>query len=380
MLPKLSQDEVFRYARHLTIPEVGIEGQRKLKTAHVLVVGTGGLGSPISLYLAGAGVGHIGLVDFDVVTSSNLQRQVIHDTQHLGLPKVESARDRILALNPSISLKLYNEPFSIKSAERIISGYDMVLDGTDNLATRYLINDVCVLNDIPYIYGSVYQFEGQVSVFDAAKGPCYRCIFKEPPPSESMPSGVQLGVFGALPGTIGTIQVAEAIKLIIKAGKSLIGYLLLYDALNMEFHKLEIKKDPTCKVCGGTPVIRTLDDQPQYYVRAKPVVLADAYYIEPEVLKERLESGESIQLIDVRLPVEHKISSIRMARLIPLSQLSMRLSELDNQRPIVLFSRENALAINAFQTLHESGFRDVQVLRGGINAWAKNIDPSIYQY
>ena len=380
MLPELSQEEIFRYARHLTIPEVGIEGQRKLKAASVLVVGTGGLGSPIALYLAGAGVGRIGLVDFDVVDTSNLQRQVIHDTQQLGRAKVESARERMLALNPLVKVEIYNQALTVENGDEILSGYDVVLDGTDNMATRYLMNDLCVLQSKPYVYGSVYQFEGQAAVFDAQKGPCYRCIFKEPPPEESMPRGVQMGVFGALPGTIGTIQVAETIKLIIGAGETLTGSLLLYDALNMNFHKLDVQKDPRCKVCGKQPVIRSVKDHPEEYRSEQAISLPAEMYIEPAALQARLQRGEAIQLIDVRMPVEHKISSITAARLIPLYQLSTRLSELDNQRPLVLFSREEYLSTKGAMILLEAGYSDVKVLRGGINAWARSVDRSLFQY
>ncbi len=376
----LTQEDIFRYARHLTIPEVGLEGQQKLKNASVLVVGAGGLGSPIALYLAGAGIGRIGLVDFDVVDASNLQRQVIHDSQHLNVPKVESAKERMLALNPLIQVEIFNETFNEQNAEKLVESYDIVLDGSDNLATRYLINDICVLLGKPYIYGSVYQFEGQVAVFDARRGPCYRCIFKDPPPAESMPFGVQLGVFGALPGTIGTIQVAEAIKLIVGTGEPLIGYLVLYDALNVNFHKLQVAKDPQCKVCGSQPSIHSLIDHPQDYKIHGIEPLHDSLYIEPVFLNEILQSGTAIQLIDVRSVMEQKISAIKNARLIPLGQLSTRLTELDNLRPIVLFSREDQQSAYGAQILLNAGFRDVKVLRGGINAWARQIDKTIFQY
>ncbi len=376
----LTQEDIFRYARHLTIPEVGIEGQQKLKNASVLVVGAGGLGSPIGLYLAGAGVGRIGMVDFDVVDTSNLQRQVIHDTQHLSAPKVESAKERMLALNPLIQVEIYNETFSAQNAEEMVKPYDIVLDGSDNLATRYLINDVCVLQGKPYIYGSVYQFEGQVAVFDARRGPCYRCIFKDPPPIESMPFGVQLGVFGALPGTIGTVQVAEAIKLLVGIGEPLIGYLVLYDALNVTFHKLQVAKDPHCKICGSQPSIRSLKDHPEDYSIHTLDTLDPAFFIEPEELNRVLQGGTAIQLIDLRNPMEQKISTIKNSRLIPLSQLSTRLTELDTLRPIVLFSREEELSVRGAQILLSAGFRDVKVLRGGINAWARQVDKSIFQY
>jgi molybdopterin/thiamine biosynthesis adenylyltransferase/rhodanese-related sulfurtransferase len=380
MLPELTQDEVFRYARHLTIPEVGLEGQRKLKAASVLVVGTGGLGSAISLYLAAAGVGRIGLVDFDLVDSSNLQRQVIHDTEHIGKPKVESARQRMLGLNPYIRVDAFPTPFAPENAEKIAADYEMIVDGSDNLPARYLINDLCVLSGKPYIYGSVYQFEGQVSVFDASKGPCYRCVFREPPPVDAMPSGVQMGVFGALPGTIGTIQATEAIKWIVGAGESLAGRLLLYDALSMTFHSLEICKDPNCRVCGEHPEIHSLKDFPQYYQRPALVQIPDEQSIEPIELAELLQSDARVQLVDVRLPVEQKISRLEGAQLIPLSQLEERAYDLSHDTLIVLFSRDNQHAGRALQILLRLGFKNVKVLQGGINAWAREFDQGMLRY
>jgi adenylyltransferase/sulfurtransferase len=377
---ELTQEEVFRYARHLTIPEVGLDGQRKLKGSSVLVVGTGGLGSPIALYLAGAGIGRIGLVDFDLVDSSNLQRQVIHDTRQINRPKVESARERIQALNPLVQVDNYNERLTVENSERIITRYDLVLDGTDNLPSRYLMNDTCVLLGKPYIYGSVYRFEGQMAVFDARKGPCYRCIFKEPPPPTSMPSGVQLGVFGALPGIIGTMQVAEAIKLLIGIGEPLIGSLVLYDALNVVFHKLDVAKDPGCKICGENAVIHSLDDQPADYQASEPQQLDDQIFISPVQLDEMIQHGNSIQLIDVRSKEERKIAVINNSRLIPLGQLAGRLSELDSRRLIVLYSREEKLAAAGAKILLDADYTNVKVLRGGINAWTRQIDPTMYQY
>lgn len=380
MLPELTQDEVFRYARHLTIPEVGVQGQRKLKAASVLVVGTGGLGSAISLYLAAAGVGRIGLVDFDLVDSSNLQRQVIHDTEHIGKPKVESARERMLGLNPYIRVDAYPTPFTPENAEMIAADYEVVVDGTDNLPGRYLINDLCVLTGKPYIYGSVYQFEGQASLFDASAGPCYRCIFREPPPIDSMPSGVQMGVFGTLPGTIGTIQATEAIKWIVGAGELLTGTLLLYDALSMTFQRLDISKDPHCRVCGEKPEIHSLQDQPQYYQKPTPVEIQEENAIEPADLANLLKAGTGVQLVDVRLPVEQKISRLESAKLIPLSQLEERASELSVDSLVVLFSRDNQHAGRGLQILQKLGFKHVRVLQGGINAWATWFDHGMLRY
>ncbi|MDT8899247.1 MAG: molybdopterin-synthase adenylyltransferase MoeB [Thermanaerothrix sp.] len=384
MLPELTQEEVLRYSRHLVIPEVGMEGQRKLKAASVLIVGTGGLGSPIALYLAAAGVGRIGLVDYDVVDESNLQRQIAHGTDRLGMLKVESARKRLLELNPFIQVDVYNEIFSSENAETIASGYEILVDGTDNFPTRYLLNDLAVLTGRPFVYGSVFRFEGQVSVFDARRGPCYRCLFPEPPPPESVPSCADAGVFGVLPGTIGTLQATEVIKLILNAGQPLIGKLLLYDALDMSFEVITLRKNPQCKVCGEHPEITHLIDYEAFCgVPARPhpqVEVGEGFDLSPEELAQRLQSGASPVLIDVRHPVESQISALPGALQIPLEKLPTKLQELNPQAEYVLFCRTGVRSARALKIMRAAGFQHVKHLKGGLNAWAERIDPKMLRY
>jgi adenylyltransferase/sulfurtransferase len=384
MNPHLSHAEVQRYSRHLFIPEVGMEGQRKLKAASVLVVGTGGLGSPVLLYLAAAGVGKIGLVDYDVVDASNLQRQVIHATSRVGQLKVESARQRLRDLNPHIEVNAYNEIFSSANARQIAEGYDLIIDGTDNFPTRYLINDLCVLTGKPYVYGSIFRFEGQVSVFDARVGPCYRCLFPEPPPPGSVPSCSQAGVFGVLPGTVGTLQATEAIKLILGIGESLVGSLLLFDALDMSFQSVKLRKNPACKVCGSQPTVTELVDYEEFcgvpVVGDHAVDLAPRFSITPQALAECLKRGETPQLVDVREEGELQISHLPGARLIPLGQLAARAGELDPQAEVVVFCRTGVRSSQALGILRGAGFAHVRHLTGGINAWAREVDPEVYQY
>ncbi len=380
-MANLTQEEVLRYSRHLLIPEVGLEGQEKLKTASVLLVGTGGLGSPMGLYLAAAGVGRIGVVDYDVVDDSNLQRQVIHDTVRLGQLKVESARERMLALNPYIEVEAVNEVFSSENAERISEGYDILVDGTDNFPTRYLINDLAVLSGRPYVYGSIFRFEGQVSVFDARSGPCYRCLFPEPPPPGLVPSCAEGGVFGVLPGTIGTIQATEVIKLILGIGETLKGRLLLYDALDMTFQTVQLRKNPNCKLCGPNPEVTHLIDYEQFCgVPARgshePQWIPE---ISPVELSLQLKNGGAM-LLDVRDEVESQISQLPGARIIPVGQLPVRLEELDPNAEWVLFCRTGVRSARAAEILLKAGFRSVKNLRGGINAWARDIDPTMRQY
>ncbi|NMB88002.1 MAG: molybdopterin-synthase adenylyltransferase MoeB [Chloroflexi bacterium] len=384
MLPELSQNEISRYSRHLMIPEVGLEGQRKLKDASVLVVGTGGLGSPIALYLAAAGVGRIGLVDYDSVDFSNLQRQVIHGTANLGEPKVESARRRLLDLNPNIRVDAYTNLLNAKNAMRIAAGYDILVDGSDNFPTRYLLNDLAVLTDRPFVYGSIFRFEGQVSVFDHRQGPCYRCLFPEPPPPGLVPSCAEGGVFGVLPGTIGTLQATEVLKIILGAGNSLAGSLLVYDALEMSFQTLHLRKNPRCKVCGPDAEITQLIDYEAYC--GAPVddrqagSAGEGYDIEPLEVQARLERGEPLHLIDVREPVEQQVSRLDGATLIPLGELATRLGELDPGQPVVLFCRDGHRSVRALQILLGAGFEQVMNLRGGLNRWAEQVDPRLYQY
>lgn len=384
LLPNLSHEEILRYSRHLLIPEVGLEGQRKLKAASILVIGTGGLGSPVALYLAAAGVGHIGLVDYDVVDSSNLQRQVIHGTASVGELKVESARRRMLDLNPGIEVEVYNEPFTSENAMRIAAPYDVILDGTDNFPTRYLINDVCVLLGKPNVYGSIFRFEGQASVFDARRGPCYRCLFPEPPPPGMVPSCAEGGVLGILPGTIGTIQATEALKLVLGIGELLIGRLLLYNALDMSFDFVNLKKNPKCKICSPNPEITQLIDYEAFCgVPGHDHEEGSAgkeWDISATELAQKLRNGERLRLIDVREPHELEISQIPGAQLIPLGQLAARLSELDSAEEIVLFCKAGTRSARALEVLLSAGFRKVKNLNGGINAWARKVDPSLPIY
>lgn len=380
--PELTQAEVSRYSRHLMIPEVGLEGQRRLKAASVLLVGTGGLGSPLGLYLAAAGVGRIGVIDYDVVDDSNLQRQVIHDTGRVGMLKVESARQRMLALNPYIEVQAYNDVFRAENAVRLAAGYDVLVDGTDNFPTRYLINDLCVFTGRPYVYGSIFRFEGQVSVFDARRGPCYRCLFPEPPPPGLIPSCAEGGVFGVLPGTVGTIQATEVIKLILGFGEPLVGKLLLYDAGDMSFQTIQLQKNPRCVVCGESPSVTELIDYEQFcgVPTRGHAVPPDVEEISPLELAELMRQGRPPLLLDVREAVEQQVSSLPGARLIPLGQLASRLSELDPDAAIVTYCRTGVRSAQAVGVLRAAGFQNTRSLRGGINAWAQAVDPQMYQY
>ncbi len=384
MLPDLSHSEILRYSRHLLIPEVGLEGQRKLKDSSVLIIGTGGLGSPVALYLAAAGVGRIGLVDFDVVDFSNLQRQVIHGTASIGQLKVDSARQRMLDVNPDIQVDVYNEAFTSENAMRIARDYDVIIDGTDNFPTRYLTNDVCVLLGKPNVYGSIFRFDGQVSVFDARSGPCYRCLFPEPPPPGLVPSCAEGGVLGVLPGTIGTLQATEALKLLLGIGEPLIGRLLLFNALDMSFDFVKLKKNPKCKVCGPKPEITELIDYEAFCgVPGRDHdegSVGGGWDISAPELAERLHSGERLRLLDVREPHELEISHLDGAKLIPLGQLASRLPELDSAQEMVVFCKGGTRSARALELLVSAGFRKVKNLKGGINAWANEVDPSLPIY
>jgi sulfur-carrier protein adenylyltransferase/sulfurtransferase len=384
MLPELSHSEIHRYSRHLLIPEVGLEGQKKLKAASVLVIGTGGLGSPVALYLAAAGIGRIGLVDFDVVDFSNLQRQVIHGQSTLGQLKVESAKARMLDINPDIQVDTYNKPFTSENAFQIAEPYDVIIDGTDNFPTRYLTNDLAVLTGKPNVYGSIFRFDGQVSVFDAKEGPCYRCLFPEPPPPGLVPSCAEGGVLGILPGTIGTLQATEAIKLILGIGETLVGKLLLYNALDMSFDFVKLRKNPNCKVCGNNPEITELIDYEEFcgmpmHDHDEGSAGAD-WDITARELADRLAQGNDLKIIDVREPHELAISHLEGATLIPLGQLAARLSELNSADEIVLMCKAGTRSTRALEILHSAGFRKMKNLKGGINAWARDIDPSMPIY
>lgn len=389
---KLSNEEVQRYSRHLIMPEVGMEGQRKLKAASVLLIGAGGLGSPLAMYLAAAGVGRMGLVDYDVVDFTNLHRQVIHGTSDVGRPKLESARERILDINPTVQVDLYNVPLTSDNALEIFEPYDVIIDGTDNFPTRYLTNDACVLLGKPNVYGSIFRFEGQVTVFDAAEGPCYRCLFPEPPPPGLVPSCAEGGVLGILPGTVGALQATEAIKLILGIGNSLVGRLVLYDALNMEFNEVRLRKNPNCPVCGENPTVTELIDYEMFcgmpahdrslYVAEQNGDQDMIPSITPAELARRLEAGDDIEIIDVREPHEWGISNLEHlgARLMPMGQVLERMGELDTAREIVVQCRTGARSADIVRLLQQHGFSKLYNLEGGINRWAREVDPAIPIY
>jgi sulfur-carrier protein adenylyltransferase/sulfurtransferase len=384
MLPELSRDEILRYSRHLLIPEVGLDGQRKLKGSSALIVGTGGLGSPVSLYLAAAGVGRIGLVDYDVVDSSNLQRQVIHGTSTIGKLKVDSAKARLLDLNPDIQIDVYNEPYTSENALRIAKDYDIILDGTDNFPTRYLTNDVAVFLGKPNVYASIYRFDGQVSVFDAKEGPCYRCLFPEPPPPGLVPSCAEGGVLGVLPGTVGTLQATEALKVLLGIGEPLIGKLLLYNALDMSFDFVKLKKNPNCRVCGPNADIKELIDYEEFcgvpsHDHGDEGSAGAGWDITAPELAERVKTNH-LKLLDVREPHELQISALPNATNIPLGQLAARLSELDSADDMVVFCKGGTRSARALELLVSAGFKKVKNLKGGINAWAKDVDQNLPLY
>ncbi len=384
MSTELSHEEILRYSRHLLIPEVGLEGQKKLKAASALIVGTGGLGSPVALYLAAAGIGRIGLVDFDVVDSSNLQRQVIHGTATIGQLKVESARARLRDLNPDIQIDVYNEPFTSENAMRIAAQFDILIDGTDNFATRYLTNDVCVFLGKPNVYGSIFRFDGQASVFDARSGPCYRCLFPEPPPPGLVPSCAEGGVLGVLPGTIGTIQATEALKILLGIGSPLTGKLLLYNALDMSFDFVTLKKNPKCRVCGPNADIKELIDYEEFCGvpgRGHDEGSAGAGWdIDAPELADLLARPNAPILLDVREPHELEISKLNNALNIPLGSLAAHLSELDSAREMVVFCKGGTRSTRALELLVSAGFKKVKNLRGGINAWARSVDTDLPIY
>ena len=382
---ELSHEEIKRYSRHLIMPEVALTGQKKLKAASVLLVGTGGLGSPLAMYLAAAGVGRLGLVDYDVVDASNLQRQVIHGTSTIGKLKVESARERIHDINPYIQVDVFNELFTSANALDIARPYDIIIDGTDNFPTRYLVNDVCVLLGKPNVYGSIYRFEGQVSVFWAKHGPCYRCLFPEPPPPGLVPSCAEGGVLGVLPGTVGTLQATEAIKLIIGAGDSLIGRLLLYDALTMQFDLLKLQKNPDCLICSDHPKITALIDYEEFCGMPQndhqdTGSAGKDWDITPVELAQKLKADPGLRVIDVREPHEWEIVHLDNAQLIPLGSLAARMHELDSAEDIVLHCKTGARSTRALELLRTAGFRKVKNLKGGIIAWAQQVDPSLPIY
>jgi adenylyltransferase/sulfurtransferase len=379
-LPRLSQEEILRYSRHLIIPDVGVEGQRRLKDARILMVGAGGLGSPIGLYLAAAGVGRIGLVEFDVVDVTNLQRQILHGTKDVGRKKVDSARDRIADVNPHVELVPYEQRLTSENALEIIREYDLVVDGTDNFATRFLVNDACVLLGKPNVYGSIFRFEGQSTVFCTKDGPCYRCLYPEPPPPGMVPSCAEGGVLGVLPGLVGLIQATEAIKLITGAGEPLVGRLLLVDALRMQFRSLKLRKNPSCPACG-TREIKALIDYEQFCgVRGLPDETEDVPTITPEELDARRSRGDDLDLLDVRETHEWEIGRIEGARLAPLSSFSEALSTVDSARDVVVYCKSGVRSAKAVRQLQSAGYRRVWNLAGGILRWSEEIDPTVPRY
>lgn len=387
----LTNEQIKRYSRHLIMPEVGVDGQEKLAAASVLCIGAGGLGSPLALYLAAAGVGHLGILDFDVVDFSNLQRQIIHGEDTIGELKVESARDRILKLNSDVKVTTYNEMLSSENAMEIIKDYDIVVDGTDNFATRYLINDACVLLGKPNVYGSIFRFEGQVSVFDAKHGPCYRCLYPEPPPPGLVPSCAEGGVLGILPGVIGTLQAAETVKLIIKQGTPLIGRLLFLDVLEMQPREMKLRKDPGCPLCGPNATIKELIDYEVFCGIGRGELgqeettgidepAAFVTEISLEDFSAIRDNGSEVVILDVREYHEHEICNIEESLLIPLGELPDRLDELNENDEIIVHCHHGGRSMRAVHFLQEQGFKNVKNLQGGIDAWAEKYDPDMPRY
>jgi adenylyltransferase/sulfurtransferase len=385
--PTLSAEEYQRYSRHLILPEVGLEGQRKLKASRVLCIGAGGLGSPVAMYLAAAGVGTLGIVDFDVVDYSNLQRQILHGTPDVGRPKLQSAKDRIQALNPGVEVETYEVALSSKNALQLFKDYDVIVDGTDNFPTRYLVNDACVLLGKPNAYGSIFRFEGQASVFGMKDGPCYRCLYPEPPPPGLVPSCAEGGVLGVLPGIVGCIQANETIKLLLGIGEPLVGRFLVFDALRMKFRELKLRKDPDCPVCGTHPTVKELIDYEQFCgitsaaPEPAPTQMGNN---NPETtvleLKARMDRGEDVFVLDVREPHEYEINRIPGSTLIPLGELPQRYQELDQAREIVCQCKSGMRSARAASFLREHGFQNVKNLKGGILAWVDQVDPSQPKY
>jgi molybdopterin/thiamine biosynthesis adenylyltransferase/rhodanese-related sulfurtransferase/molybdopterin converting factor small subunit len=380
----LTNDEIKRYSRHLIMPEVGVDGQRRLKAAKVLCIGAGGLGSPVAMYLAAAGVGTLGIVDFDVVDYSNLQRQILHTTPDVGRPKLASARDKLHALNPEIDIQTYETALSSQNALDLFEPYDVIVDGTDNFPTRYLVNDACVLTGKPNAYGSIFRFEGQASVFATKNGPCYRCLYPEPPPPGLVPSCAEGGVLGVLPGMIGVIQATETVKLILGVGEPLIGRFLIYDALRMRFRELRLRKDPDCPVCGTHPTVTQLIDYEQFCgvrpAAPEPVTVNNATEITSVELKRRLDRGDKLRVVDVREPNEYQINRIPGSVLIPLGDVPKRYNELDPDEEIVTQCKSGVRSAKAADFLRSVGFRSVLNLKGGILDWIEKVDPTQPKY
>jgi adenylyltransferase/sulfurtransferase len=381
----LTPPEVARYSRHLIMPEVGMEGQKRLKAASILLIGAGGLGSPLGLYLAAAGVGRIGIVDFDLVDFSNLQRQVLHGTPDVGRPKLQSAKERLHAINPEVQVDLYETRLTSANAIQIMTPYDIVIDGTDNFPTRYLVNDACVLLRKPNVYGSIFRFDGQASVFYPPQGPCYRCLYPEPPPPGEVPSCAEGGVLGILPGLIGCIQATEGVKLILGKGSSLIGRLLLYDALQMRFQEFKVRRNPKCPMCGDRPTITQLIDYEQFCgIRGQetpaPASADTEWEITVDELKKRLDRKDRVFILDVRNPEEFQICRIPGSTLLPLPELPQRFRELNQDQEMVIHCKSGMRSLKATNFLRQQGFRKVKNLKGGILAWATSIDPTMPKY
>jgi sulfur-carrier protein adenylyltransferase/sulfurtransferase len=378
----LSNEEILRYSRHLIMPEVGMDGQLKLKQAKVLCIGTGGLGAPLGLYLAAAGVGRLGIVDFDVVDLTNLQRQILFSTEDVGEPKIEAAAARLRGLNPDIQIDRHETRLTSENALDLFKDYDIIVDGTDNFPTRYLVNDACILLGKPNVYGSIFRFEGQVSIFGYPDGPCYRCLYPEPPPPGLVPSCAEGGVLGVLPGIVGALQAAEAIKLILGKGDPLVGRLLLFDALAMRFRELKLRKNPECPVCGNHPTVTKLIDYAEFCgIRGEeaPAPQTSVPEITPRELKSRLDRGDDLFILDVREPHEYQICNLN-GYLIPLGDLPKRVSELDSSREIIAHCRSGKRSAEATQFLQKAGFRKVLNLKGGILAWSDEVDPAVPKY
>src|SRR5499425_1297216 len=379
---ELDRDEILRYSRHLIMPEVGMDGQKKLKAARVLTIGAGGLGSPLALYLAAAGVGRLGIVDFDVVDFTNLQRQIIHSTENVGRAKLESARERIAQINPYVQVQGYETALTSENALEILEPYDIVVDGTDNFPTRYLVNDACVLLGKPNVYGSIFRFEGQASVFDAVRGPCYRCLYPDPPPPGLVPSCAEGGVLGVLPGVIGVIQGIETLKLLLGIGETLIGRLLLFDALKMQFRELKLRKNPDCPICGKNPTIHELIDYDQFcgVTSHAEVSVGAEYEITPVELKQKMDRGDDFVLVDVREPEEFAIGRIPGSKLIPLATVPARVHELSSADEIVVHCRSGVRSGKAVEFMKQAGYRKVKNLVGGILRWSDDVDPTVPKY
>ena len=378
-LPELDAAEAMRYARHLTLPDVGVAGQRRLKAARVLLIGAGGLGSPAAMYLAAAGVGTLGIVDHDVVDLTNLQRQILHGTAYVGQRKVVSAADRLDDLNPNVRVMPIDQRLSSANAREIVRDYDIVVDGSDNFPTRYLVNDACVLEGKPLVYGSIFRFDGQVSLFHPPAGPCYRCLFAEPPAPDAVPSCAEGGVLGVLPGIVGSLQALETIKWIVGAGESLLGRLLLFDALKVRFREIALRRDPACPVCGDTPTITELIDY-EAFCGLTPAAGPTELETSVAALHRRQAAGDTLVLLDVREPWEHRIAHLEGAVLIPLGQLAQRIGELPPRAEIVAYCHHGARSLNAARLLRAAGFSTATSLAGGIDAWAREVEPEMAKY